>query len=81
MTAVRRELRGLVADKLRYWALRLGVWAYRLDGALAYDDSFAASVPRRGGCSCGWVGPVRDEDWMVCNDLTSHRANEHPPRP
>ena len=43
MTAVRREVRGLVADKLRYWALRLEVWAYRLDGE--WGECRAAAAP------------------------------------
>lgn len=31
MTALRRELRGLLADRLAWWAFRLNVYALRLD--------------------------------------------------
>lgn len=47
---IRHELRGLAADRLRYWAIRLLCWAQRLDpdesraGPLvaAHEDSVAA---------------------------------------
>jgi len=54
MTAVRRELRGLVADKLRYWALRLEVWALRLDPDESRKVFVAmAYVDYEGGALCG----------------------------
>jgi len=68
MTALRRELRGLLADHLRLWAVSLQGWAWRLDpdeartGPLvaAHEDAerildaLDAQLAARGAqCPCG----------------------------
>lgn len=46
MPRLRRGPRGLVADRLAYWALRLNVWACRLDPAEREAETSQGLEPR-----------------------------------